>query len=287
MNFIGIVGTNASFSYNRKLLWYMKKHFQGEANIEIQEITDIPLFNEDIKEIPTRVREIAHAIEEADGVIFSTPEYDHSITAGLKSLIEWLSWGDLHPLTNTPVMIVGVSLGNMGTVFAQENLRQILSSPGLDAFVLPSNQFLLGRAAASFNDKGELTDERTVGWLEHCFSNFRDYTWTLRTMRHAGVDRTSGASAPSETKWLEKGDGWEIKDVSLLPRTDTDTGSSQNIETETLEIGPAAGVAVMDKGDGWWIEVVELTDATTGASKHGIVAEAKGQPDSSTGASKH
>ncbi|MDM5144543.1 NADH-dependent flavin reductase subunit 1 [Lactococcus lactis] len=49
MKFIAIVGTNASFSYNRKLLWYMKKHFTKEAQIEIVEITDLPLFSEDTK----------------------------------------------------------------------------------------------------------------------------------------------------------------------------------------------------------------------------------------------
>ncbi|WFR76337.1 NADPH-dependent FMN reductase [Lactococcus lactis] len=70
MKFIAIVGTNASFSYNRKLLWYMKKHFTKEAQIEIVEITDLPLFSEDIREIPEGVQKIAEAIREADGLIF-------------------------------------------------------------------------------------------------------------------------------------------------------------------------------------------------------------------------
>ena len=66
MKFIAIVGTNASFSYNRKLLWYMKKHFTKEAQIEIVEITDLPLFSEDIREIPEGVQKIAEAIREED-----------------------------------------------------------------------------------------------------------------------------------------------------------------------------------------------------------------------------
>ena len=93
----------------------MKKHFTKEAQIEIVEITDLPLFSEDIREIPEGVQKIAEAIGEADGLIFSTPEYDHAITAALKSLIEWLSWMKPQPLNGLPVMIVGVSLGNMGT----------------------------------------------------------------------------------------------------------------------------------------------------------------------------
>ena len=294
MKFVAIVGTNASFSYNRKLLWYMKKHFNDQAQIEVVEITDVPLFCEDIKEVPVKVLEIARAIEEADGVIFSTPEYDHSITAGLKSLIEWLSWGSLHPLTNTPVMIVGVSLGNMGTVFAQENLRQILSSPGLDAFVLPSNQFLLGRAADSFNDRDELVDERTIGWLEHCFTNFMMYSKTLKPMRAMAQDRT-GASVPKkevQTPRLEEGEGWYIEDTNLgIPTTDADTGASESGNPK--EAVKSAYAQILEEGDGWWVEEVTLhsgsTDGDTGASKsaHGKVADAQGQPDTSTGASEH
>lgn len=313
MKFIAIVGTNASFSYNRKLLWYMKKHFNDQAQIEIVEITDIPLFNEDIKGIPTKVTEIANAIEEADGVIFSTPEYDHSITAGLKSLIEWLSWGSLHPLTNTPVMIVGVSLGNMGTVFAQENLRQILSSPGLDAFVLPSNQFLLGRAAQSFNNRDELVDERTIGWLEQCFANFMLYTKTLKPMRKLANDRTGSSPVKAEVPVLEKGDGWWIEDTNLgfaktsptdsdadtgsseveedlsiealnaQAAADADTGSSESegetVKTKQAEVTPGAKIIDGSVEAGWWIEEVSLT---TGASASDKKEDASTQASKST-----
>ncbi|QPS71059.1 NADPH-dependent FMN reductase [Lactococcus garvieae] len=195
MKFIAIVGTNASFSYNRKLLWYMKKHFIDEAEIEVIEIAGLPLFSEDNMDLPERILEIAEAIEAADGLIISTPEYDHAITAALKSLLEWLSWGALQPVVNTPVMIVGVSLGKQGTVFAQENLRQILSSPGLEAFVLPANQFLLSHAAEAFDAAGNLVDRQTISWLEHCFRNFSLYTNNLKPLRQLiETDADTGAS---------------------------------------------------------------------------------------------
>ncbi|MDR0199666.1 MAG: hypothetical protein LBI43_03715 [Streptococcaceae bacterium] len=66
---------------------------------------------------------------------------------------------------------------------------------------------------------------------------------------------------------------------------------------------PAAGTDLSEAGDGWWVEVVALTeaDATTGASQHEKDAETgasvrqeaevatnqQGQPDTSTGASQH
>ena len=97
MKFIAIVGTNASKSYNRRLLHFMKKHFAAKAEIVIKEIKEYPLFCEDFDETPHSIMELATEIDHSDGVIFATPEYDHGIPAALKSVIEWLSY-DVHPL---------------------------------------------------------------------------------------------------------------------------------------------------------------------------------------------
>ncbi len=321
MKFVAIVGTNASFSYNRKLLWYMKKHFNNQAQIEVLEITDVPLFSEDTKVLPHRVAEIIYAIQEADGVIFSTPEYDHSISAGLKSLLEWLSWGAVHPLTNTPVMIVGVSLGQMGTVFAQENLRQILSSPGIDAFVLSSNQFMLGRASQSFNAQDELHDERTIEFLETCFKNFEIYTEHVKSMRDLAEDRTTTITSPSNSrairkveqkplpKIVEHGEGWWIEEINLgFALNDANTGSSSKEELNKITdektgasskseeiptvLAPDESTQIIEKGNGWWIEKIALsTGASNSNSKNDTDTSASQtellDSDSDTGASEH
>ena len=41
MKLIGIVGTNASKSYNRTLLQFMQKQFAEKADIEINNLSDI------------------------------------------------------------------------------------------------------------------------------------------------------------------------------------------------------------------------------------------------------
>ncbi|PCS00715.1 NADPH-dependent FMN reductase [Lactococcus fujiensis] len=224
MKLVALVGTNASYSYNRKLLWYMKKRFGQLAQIDVLEISDLPLFSEDTLDRPDSVLFLSNKIAEADGLIISTPEYDHSITAALKSVLEWLSWGDEHPLTKKPIMIVGASLGNMGTVFAQENLRQILNSPGIDAFVLPGNQFLLGRASQSFSERGDLTEEKTIHWLEHCFNNFVGF---VKVINPAKEKQPQFIDDVSEQWWIE--------DASLgLPfEDDADTGSTEDLDDGT------------------------------------------------------
>lgn len=64
--------------------------------------------NDDDSELMA-VNHSAGKIEQADGVIIGTPEYDHSIPAVLMNALAWLSY-DIYPLLNKPIMITGASL---------------------------------------------------------------------------------------------------------------------------------------------------------------------------------
>ena len=106
LKLIAIVGTNSKRSTNRQLLQYMQKHFAEKAEIELVEIKDIPVFNKPAdKNVPAEILEIAAKIEEADGVIIGTPEYDHSIPAVLMSAYRcfiWYAWFITCPITTSP-----------------------------------------------------------------------------------------------------------------------------------------------------------------------------------------
>ncbi|WP_371088946.1 NADPH-dependent FMN reductase [Weissella confusa] len=281
MNLVAIVGTNARKSYNRSLLWFMKKHFKDQANIEIAEIAGLPLFSEEA-EVPLRVEEMARQIEAADGVIISTPEYDHSITASLKSVIEWMSYGSLHPFTNMPVMIVGTSLGKMGTTNAQEHLRQIMDAPGLDAFVLPGNQFLLGPAAANIDvAHEELTNTGTVGFLEQIFSNFMVFADSLRPMRAIAMNR-----ATSSTPKISNEDKVANINLGYSDTVNVLQGSALDLDSvPSIVISPAGNAKVLDRGDGWWIEKTQLTDKGVTPKVAATTTTDDEEDDATTGAS--
>lgn len=175
MKLVGIVGTNSSESTNRRLLQYMQKHFADKVEIEICEIEDIPIFNEpEDKTAPTPVQELSDKISAADGVIFATPEYDHSIPAVLKNAIEWLSY-TTRPLIDKPVMIIGASLGALGTSRAQAHLRQILEAPELKALIMPNVEYLLGRALSAFDDDGKLIYPDKAQELDNDFAEFMSF----------------------------------------------------------------------------------------------------------------
>ena len=109
MKFVGIVGSNAEQSYNRKLLEFIRRHFKLKFELEVLEIDEVPMFNQDEKwDESFQLRLLYNKITRADGVIIATPEHNHTITAALKSVLEWLSF-EVHPFENKPVMIVGAS----------------------------------------------------------------------------------------------------------------------------------------------------------------------------------
>lgn len=172
MNLIGIVGTNSDHSTNRLLLQFIQKHFAEKANIEICEIKDLPAFNKPKdQKAPDEVQKLADKISEADGVIISTPEYNHSVPAILKSTLEWLSY-TTQPLIDKPVMITGASYGKLGSSRAQAHLRQILDAPELKARIMPSSEFLLGYSLQAFNENGDLNDQNKIEELEGIFDDF-------------------------------------------------------------------------------------------------------------------
>lgn len=204
MHYVAIVGTNNEHSTNRQLLQFMQSHFAEQATIELLEIKDFPAFNEpNNRELPEVMRAFSDKIAQSDGVIISTPEYDHSITAALKSVLEWISY-TTQSLRDKPVMITGASLGVLGSSRAQVHLRQILNSPELKARVLPGTEFLLGHSGQAFDDFGQLLYPDKVTELEKLFKEFMLFTQITKQIMEQMPEEMS---TPREFAWeLNKGE---------------------------------------------------------------------------------
>lgn len=190
MKLVAIVGTNSDRSTNRKLLKFMAKHFADRADIEVLEIKELPAFNEpENRTAPAAIAAFSEKIASADGVIIATPEYDHTIPAPLASALEWIAYTS-RALINKPTMIVGCSLGALGTSRAQAHLRQILDAPELKARVMPGSEFFLGHSEQVLDDDFNLNDFEKVAELEEHFSEFQDFvTITNQIVKQADTDR--------------------------------------------------------------------------------------------------
>ena len=138
MKLFAIVGSNADHSYNRDLLKFIKKHFTGRYDIELGEVRDLPMFKEGVEE-PAEVASFAKKVTEADAVLISTPEQQHSVPSSLKSALEWLSSAE-HSFKDKPVVIVGTSVLPQGSARGQSHLKMVLSSPGFSAKVFNGDE---------------------------------------------------------------------------------------------------------------------------------------------------
>ncbi|CAJ1181120.1 NAD(P)H-dependent oxidoreductase [Companilactobacillus paralimentarius] len=200
MKLVGIAGSIADQSYNRTLLNFMSKHCEGVADIEVLDINQVPMFSQDDDQTNSSViQKLSNKIKSADGVIIATPEHNHTVPAALKNVIEWLSY-EIHPLDGKPVMIVGASYHTQGSSRAQLHLRQILEAPGVNAVVLPGNEFLLGNVKTAFDDNGDLKDQRTIDFLDTTLQKFIKFAKVINMI---------------------DADDYEKEDLSATGKTDT------------------------------------------------------------------
>lgn len=176
MKLLAIVGTNASFSYNRFLAQFIAKRYGDKAEIEVKEIDKLTPFSRTEMADDT-IKAWIEDVKSADGIIITTPEYDHTIPAALKSSLEWLgSHAGPNVMKMKPVAVAGASYGGQGSGRAQEDIREILLSPDMSANVLPGNEILIGQAPSKFDkETGELTDEATVKQIDAMMDNFFNF----------------------------------------------------------------------------------------------------------------
>ena len=138
-------------------------------------IGDFPHYNQDVQEqegFPQAVTEMANAIQESDGLIIVTPEYNYSVPGVLKNALDWLSRVDPQPLAKKPVVIQTASPGAVGGARAQYHLRQILVF--FDAYVLNKPEAMVGQAFSKI-ENGTITDDGTKEFLAGQLKAFSEF----------------------------------------------------------------------------------------------------------------
>lgn len=177
MKIIALIGSLRTGSYNKQLIETMQERYGDKFDIEIANIGALPHYNEDIELSPGEtVGNFKKQIADADGIFISTAEFNWSIPGVLKNALDWLSRVD-KPINGKLVLPLGVSGGALGTVRAQQHLRQVLSSMGIQAKVLPpaGNEVYIGQAQQKF-ENGKLTDEATLNFLDQVVEHFIKFT---------------------------------------------------------------------------------------------------------------
>jgi chromate reductase len=133
MRVLGISGSLRRESHNTRLLKAAAGLLPAGSELELfGGLAEIPPFSEDDEHAPPpAVIALKDAIASADAVLFATPEYNGSVPGQLKNALDWVSRPRAStPLAGKPVAVVGASMGIFGAVWAQAELRKVLSTIG-------------------------------------------------------------------------------------------------------------------------------------------------------------
>ena len=105
---------------------------------------------------PVGVAALRRALAEADAVLIATPEYNSSIPGVLKNALDWASrpFPD-NALRGKPAAVIGASTGMFGAVWAQADLRKVLTTIG--ARVIDA-ELPVPNAHEHFDADGQLID---------------------------------------------------------------------------------------------------------------------------------
>ena len=158
---LGLSGSLRKASFNTALVRSCRLLAPPDMNIEIGDISGLPMYNADVHEagLPPAVETFIAALRKADGLVIAGPEYNRSVPALLKNAIDWASKTPPQPFDEKPIAIMGASRGILGTIMANHHLRQIFVY--LNARTINGPEVLVGKAADKFDENGVLTDEAT------------------------------------------------------------------------------------------------------------------------------
>jgi chromate reductase, NAD(P)H dehydrogenase (quinone) len=162
MRILGISGSLRRESHNTELLRAAAALLPPGAELELwEDLKGVPPYDADddfgLIGRPESLRSLDAAIRDADAVLISTPEYNHSIPGALKNALDWISRPLAQsPLRGKPVAVVGASTGLFGAVWAQAEVRKVLGAIGARVV---DRELPVGRAGEAFDEHGRLADD--------------------------------------------------------------------------------------------------------------------------------
>lgn len=153
-----LVGSLREGSLNKKFAEALEARLPGGVEFVYADL-NLPLYNDDVANaaFPESALAMKKIIDDADGVLLVTPEYNRSISGAMKNALDWASrpFGQ-NSFDGKKVVIAGVSYGSLGTAAAQSQLRGIMVFLGSIVFGQPEAYVDASRV---FDEDGKITEE--------------------------------------------------------------------------------------------------------------------------------
>jgi len=183
-----IYGSNRSDRQGIKAAKFIVNKLK-ERNLETTLIDtkeyELPFLDKMHKEFPKGkapeiMEKIHNILVDADGFVIVSAEYNHSIPAVLKNLLD-------HFQTEyyfKPSAIVSYSAGPFGGMRVAMHLRAILAELGMPSI---SSIFSISDIYNSIDKQGEAVDENYNKWIVRFIDEFEWYVSAFKTQRKVGI----------------------------------------------------------------------------------------------------
>jgi len=176
---LAIGGSLRSGSYNNMLVTeaaqIAKRNGCDVALIELKS-KPMPLYDADLESssgMPENAQYIRNRMIESEVIIIASPEYNGSVTAALKNMIDWASRSEeggssREAFKGRRFVLLSASPGSGGGARSLRHLREIIINIGGE---VEAEQFTLPKAHKAFNADGRLSDEESYTKLHDLITN--------------------------------------------------------------------------------------------------------------------
>lgn len=186
---LAFAGSLRKGSYNKQLV-RVAARFARDAGAEVTELDladhPMPIFDEDLETRdgvhPTALK-LKTLFREHDAFLIASPEYNSSLSAALKNLIDWLS----RPVDGEPPLacfkgktaaLFAASPGALGGLRGLVHLRAILGNIGV---LLLADQLAVGKANEAFAPDGSMINPKQAAMVKAIVADLVRVATAVRT----------------------------------------------------------------------------------------------------------
>ena len=172
VNLIGIVGSLRVGSTNGALARAAAGNLSEHAALSLYDVSRVPLYNGDEEAAgpPVDVMALRAAVRDADGIVLFSPEYNGSLPAVTKNVIDWLS-RDSQVWEGTGITMITMSPGGRAGIGAREHFTAIMQRQATRLF----ETIGFGASGDRLDADGNVTDPATLAELADFLERYADH----------------------------------------------------------------------------------------------------------------
>jgi NAD(P)H-dependent FMN reductase len=175
---LGLSGSLRKGSYNSMLLRAAAQTLPEGVTLTIESIADVPLYNYDVEveAFPESALRLKKRLQDADGLLLVTPEYNNSVPGTLKNAIDWMSRPSKElddVFSHKPVALMGASNGLGGTRLSQTAWLPVFRTLGMVPY--HGSILYMDRAQLAFDEKGTVLDDKMKERIRRFVSDFASF----------------------------------------------------------------------------------------------------------------